>query len=71
MVDDKLRILAPMKKVWGERLTTVWPRQGQYAADFQAIATYPPPDLTLERISDLVNYNLPALLGVVKADDAL
>ncbi len=64
MVDDKLRILTAMKKVWGDRLTTVWPRQGHYALDPQAPATYPPADLTLERIGDLANYDLPVLLGV-------
>ena len=63
MVDDKLRILAAMKGIWRERLTTVWPRQGHYALDPQEIATYPPADLTLERIGDLVNYALPALLS--------
>jgi FMN phosphatase YigB (HAD superfamily) len=68
MVDDKLRILAAIKKVWGERLTTVWPRQGHYALDPQALAMYPPADLTLERIGDLVYYDLPVLLGHVKAD---
>src|ERR1022692_5316384 len=33
MVDDKLRILAAMKTVLGNRLTTVFPRQGHYALD--------------------------------------
>jgi len=61
MVDDKLRILAAMKRIWGDRLTTVWPRQGHYALDSKAIATYPPADLTIERIGDLLNYELPAL----------
>jgi len=61
MVDDKLRILAAMKRIWGDRLTTVWPRQGHYALDPKAIATYPPADLRIERIGDLVNYDLPAL----------
>jgi len=61
MVDDKLRILAAMKKIWGDRLTTVWPRQGHYALDPKVIATYTPADLTIERIGDLVNYDLPAL----------
>ena len=61
MVDDKLRILAAMKRIWGDRLTTVWPRQGHYALDPKAIATYPSADLTIERIGDLVNYDLPAL----------
>jgi hypothetical protein len=63
MMDDKLRILTAMKKIWGDRLTTVFPRQGHYALDAKAIATYPPADITLERIGDLVKYDLPALLG--------
>jgi FMN phosphatase YigB (HAD superfamily) len=63
MVDDKLRILAAMKRIWGDRLTTVWPRQGHYALDRKAIATYPSADIAIERIGDLVNYDLTALLG--------
>jgi FMN phosphatase YigB (HAD superfamily) len=63
MVDDKLRILTAMKKIWGRRLTTVWPRQGRYALDPKTLAAYPPPDLTVELIGDLVNYDLTALLG--------
>ena len=42
LVDDKLRILAAVKKVWGARVTTVFPRQGHYAPD-PGVATYPPP----------------------------
>jgi len=63
MIDDKLRILAAMKKVWGKRLTTVFPRQGHYALDAESIARYPPADLTIERIGDLVQYDLPTLCG--------
>jgi FMN phosphatase YigB (HAD superfamily) len=63
MVDDKLRILTAMKKVWGDRLTTVWPRQGHYALDPRA-ASCPPADLTVERIGDLRNYDLSAFLGL-------
>jgi hypothetical protein len=63
MVDDKLRILAAMKRIWGDRLTTVWPRQGHYVLDCKAIATYPAADITIERIGDLANYDLTALLG--------
>jgi FMN phosphatase YigB (HAD superfamily) len=70
MVDDKLRILTAMKKIWGSRLTTIFPRQGHYALDWKNIATYPPANITVERIGDLVNYNLPALLSAAKADDA-
>jgi FMN phosphatase YigB (HAD superfamily) len=69
MIDDKLRILTAMKKIWSDRVTTLWPRQGHYALDSKAIAAYPPADLTIERIGDLVNYDLPALLGAVKADN--
>jgi FMN phosphatase YigB (HAD superfamily) len=70
MIDDKLRILTAMKRIWGDRLTTVWPRQGHYALDRKNIATYPPADITVERIGDLANYDLPVLLGAAKADDA-
>jgi FMN phosphatase YigB (HAD superfamily) len=70
MVDDKLRILAAMKRIWGDRLTTVWPRQGHYALDRKAIASYPSADIMIERIGDLVNYGLPALLGAFKAGHA-
>ena len=64
MVDDKLRILAAMKKAWGNRVTTVWPRQGHYALDSQAIAMFPPADLTIDHIGDLVNYDLYALMSL-------
>ena len=67
MVDDKLRILAAMKKIWGDRLTTVFPRQGHYALDPRNIAAYPPADLTLERIGDLINHDLPILLRASRA----
>ena len=62
MVDDKLRILTAMKKTWGNRVTTVWPRQGHYALDSQTIAMYPPADLTIDRIGDILTYNLRALM---------
>ena len=61
MVDDKVRILAAMKKAWGRRLTTVFPRQGHYALDPVEVAKYPPADISIERIGDLLNYDLPAL----------
>jgi FMN phosphatase YigB (HAD superfamily) len=63
LVDDKLRILTAIKKAWGKRLTTVFPRQGHYAHDPKALATYPPADITIERIGDLVQFELDALLG--------
>src|SRR6516162_7218583 len=63
LIDDKLRILDAVKKIWGERVTTVFPRQGQYAHDRKAIAGYSPADLTVERIGDLLDYDLAALLA--------
>lgn len=62
LVDDKLRILAAIKKVWGARVTTVFPRQGHYACDPQALAMYPPADVSLARIGEFINIELPALL---------
>jgi FMN phosphatase YigB (HAD superfamily) len=67
MVDDKLRILTAMKNVMEERLTTVFPRQGHYALDPHNIAAYPAADLTVERIGDLINVDLPALLDAADA----
>lgn len=63
MVDDKVRILAAMKKTWETRLTSIWPRQGHYAHDPRIVAQYAPPDVTIERIGDLVNYNFSDLTG--------
>jgi len=63
LVDDKPRILDAVKKNWGDRVTTVFPRQGQYAHDLKAIAGCLPPDLTVGRIGDLLDYDLTALLA--------
>ncbi len=63
MVDDKLRILAAMKRIWGDQLTTVFPRQGHYALDPELVAAYPPADVTVERIGDLLGHDLSTLLG--------
>jgi len=61
LVDDKLHILNAVKSVWGERVTTVFPRQGKFAHDASIIASNPPADLTVERIGDLLQYDMPAL----------
>ena len=63
LVDDKLRILAAVKKVWGRRVTTVFPRQGHYAYDPEVLKKFPPADINMERIGDLLNYDLAALLA--------
>ena len=58
LVDDKLRILTEVKKVWGKRVTTVFPRQGHYALDPKILAQFPPADISIERIGELVNLGL-------------
>jgi FMN phosphatase YigB (HAD superfamily) len=58
MVDDKLRLLAAFKSIWGTRVTTVFPRQGHYARDPEILQQYPPADITVERIGDLLNIEL-------------
>ncbi|HUO09855.1 MAG TPA: HAD family hydrolase [Phycisphaerae bacterium] len=63
LVDDKLRILSAVKKVWGKRLTTVFPRQGHYAFDPKTLATYPPGDINIDRVGELVKYDLNAILS--------
>jgi phosphoglycolate phosphatase-like HAD superfamily hydrolase len=62
LIDDKLRILTAVKQRWGARVTTVFPRQGHYARDAAALAAFPPADLTVERISELVGYDRAAFL---------
>src|SRR5579863_8311148 len=63
LIDDKLRILSAVKKVWGKRVTTVFPRQGHYAHDPE-ITRFPPADITIERIGDLLSYDFGAVIQV-------
>jgi FMN phosphatase YigB (HAD superfamily) len=67
MVDDKLRILSAMKTILQDRLTTVFPRQGHYALDPHNLATYPPADVAIERIGDVLNCDFPALFRAARA----
>ena len=53
LVDDKIRILSAIKNVWGDRVTTVFVKQGHYALDSGTVAQYPAADRTAERIGDL------------------
>ncbi len=63
LVDDKLRILAAAKQFWGARVTTVFVRQGQYATDPKILASYPPAEISIRRIGDLLQYDLAELLN--------
>lgn len=66
LIDDKVRILAAIKQVWGARVTTVFPRQGHYARDAVEVAKYPAPDLTVERIGQLLGYAPAALVDAAR-----
>ena len=63
MVDDKLRILTAMKKIWGERLTTVWVVQGHYAMDPNVTKQYPMADVRIDAIGDLMGLDEATFLG--------
>lgn len=62
MVDDKLRILAAMKAVMHDQLTTVFVRQGHYALDAAVVAAFPQADFSVERIGDLLTADISALV---------
>lgn len=66
MVDDKVRILAAVKATWGARVTTVFPRQGHYALDTATVARYPAADITVERLADLLAYDVESLIAAGK-----
>jgi FMN phosphatase YigB (HAD superfamily) len=62
LIDDKLRILHAVKQIWGDRVTTVFPRQGRYALDPQELEAHPPADITIESIGDLLRHDRSTLL---------
>lgn len=64
VIDDKPRILAAIKKAWGERVTTVFPRQGKFAHDPKVLVAFPLPDVTVERIGDILHYELSNLVDI-------
>jgi FMN phosphatase YigB (HAD superfamily) len=67
LIDDKVRILTAVKKSWGRRVTTVFPKQGHYASA-RDVSTYPAPDVTIDRIGQLVDFDLSTLFAAVSAD---
>ena len=67
LIDDKLRILTAVKATWGERVTTIFVRQGHYAVA-PDVASYPPADVTIDRIGEIVDLPLPSLLDPVRRE---
>jgi FMN phosphatase YigB (HAD superfamily) len=63
IMDDKLHLLAAIKKIWRGRVTTVFVRQGHYARDPKILSSVGPADLTIERIGDLLDYDERQLVG--------
>src|ERR1700683_1408311 len=61
LIDDKPRILAAINSFWGNPVTPVFPRRGMYAHDPQVVAAFPPADIAIEHIGDLLNFDLPRL----------
>lgn len=64
LVDDKLRILTEVKKIWGSKVTTVFPKQGHYAHDEKILASLPPADISIGRIGELLNLKLEDLCRI-------
>ena len=67
VIDDKLRILTAVKRLWAERVTTVFVRQGHYALDAREVERYPAADLTLTHIRELASLSramLPAVASL-------
>jgi FMN phosphatase YigB (HAD superfamily) len=63
LIDDKLRILDAVKNVWGERVTTVFPKQGHYALDPKILAEYPPANISVPRIGAMLELDRSAFSG--------
>lgn len=61
LIDDKLIILDAVKRRWGDKVTTVFAKQGRYALDAAALAGLPPADIEIERIADFTKLDLSAL----------
>ncbi len=70
VVDDKLRILDAIKKIWGPRVTTVFVRQGHYALDPQLTAQYPAADLTIDTIGQMIDFDAARLLHAARSTAA-
>ena len=57
-IDDKIRILAAIKAVWAERVTTVFVRQGHYAHDLSQVTPFPSADFTVDAIGEVIGLGI-------------
>jgi hypothetical protein len=70
-VDDKLRILTAVKKTWGDKVTTIFARQGHYALDTNAIAHFPRADMAIDHIGELMDCDLAVRVRPVSDEQTL
>jgi FMN phosphatase YigB (HAD superfamily) len=68
MVDDRLHILTAVKKSWGQRITTIFARQGHHAQK-PVVASLPAADITIDSIEDLLHMD-PSELGITEPSAA-
>lgn len=69
MVDDKPRLLAAIKAAWGDRVTTVFVRQGHYARQVGEVSAELPADVTIEHIAELgrLEFRVPRTIATIAA----
>jgi hypothetical protein len=63
VVDHSPRTLACFREAWGSRVTTVLSRQAKFARLAADLGRHATPDITVERIGELLDYELPSLLA--------
>ena len=57
LVDDKLKLLNAVKGIWGNRVTTIFVKQGHYANDPNVLASEPVADVSVDRVAELMMHD--------------
>ena len=57
LVDDKLKLLNTVKGIWGNRVTTIFVKQGHYANDPKMLASEPAADISVDRVAELMMHD--------------
>jgi beta-phosphoglucomutase-like phosphatase (HAD superfamily) len=57
LVDDKLKLLNAVKGIWGNRVTTIFVKQGHYANDPNVLASEPAADVSVDRVAELMMHD--------------
>lgn len=61
LVDDKLKLLNAVKGIWGNRVTTIFVKQGHYANDPKVLARAPAADVSIDRVGELMMHDFSAI----------